>query len=189
MNAAANGHVATDPVELHVSIVHASPGRLRLKLPRDEMQGEALNRAEHALQSAAGIEDVRPNPLASSVLVRYNPGSADLGSVMDALEQAGVNVVVENLQDVVQSTGGETPGTLGDAIGSIFSNADARVSRLMHGRADLRTLLPVGLGALAVREVFSGRAVAAPWYVLAWYAFDSFTRLRQAPKNTDAPSA
>jgi hypothetical protein len=59
----------------------------------------------------------------------------------------------------------------------------------MHGRADLRTLLPVGLGALAVREVLSGRAVAAPWYVLAWYAFDSFTRFRQAPKNTDAPTA
>ena len=188
MTAVADGHVVTEPMDLHVTIVHASPGRLRFKLPREELLGREFDRAERALRGKAGIRDIQRNPLASSALVLYNPDLADLASLMEALEAAGVNVVLENLEDALAGEGAAGSATLGDAIGSFFTNADQRVARMTGGRADLKTLVPVGLGALAVREVLSGRAIAAPWYVLAWYAFDSFTKLRQAPKSNDSTS-
>jgi hypothetical protein len=59
-------------------------------------------------------------------------------------------------------------------------------------------LVPVGLATLSLRELLrTGWEIeAAPWYVLAWYAFDSFIKLhytsdpdqQQNSNNSDKPN-
>jgi hypothetical protein len=51
---------------------------------------------------------------------------------------------------------------------------------------DLRALLPLGVGLLALRQALRGRGRLddAPWYVLGWYAFDSFWKLRPSGRQT-----
>ena len=56
-----------------------------------------------------------------------------------------------------------------------LARANELVARRTHG-TDLRTLVPVGLGMLALRQFVRGeqRLSGAPWYVLAWYATETF---------------
>jgi len=55
---------------------------------------------------------------------------------------------------------------------------------MTNGVADLRLLLPLGFGALALRQVLDKgfELEEIPWYTLAWYAFDSFVKLHNSGK-------
>jgi hypothetical protein len=48
-----------------------------------------------------------------------------------------------------------------------------------NGIVNLQLLVPFGLGALALRQLlrYGWQIEAAPWYVLAYAAFDSFIKL------------
>ncbi|MFM6157086.1 MAG: hypothetical protein ACKO3K_19875 [Cuspidothrix sp.] len=54
-----------------------------------------------------------------------------------------------------------------------------RVERATDGTVDLRFMFPLALGILSVRQLtIKGLQLdIIPWYVLAWYAFDSFLKL------------
>ena len=64
--------MAEQHAALSVQVVHASPGRLRLRVPRAALENGALGRATQALADVAGIQQVRPNALASSLVVHYD---------------------------------------------------------------------------------------------------------------------
>ncbi|MBW4644285.1 MAG: DUF5132 domain-containing protein [Goleter apudmare HA4340-LM2] len=62
---------------------------------------------------------------------------------------------------------------------NVMSDLNEDVGRLTNGVADLRLLVPLGLGLLAMRQ-FIDRGLQLeeiPWYALAWYAFDAFVKL------------
>lgn len=69
---------------------------------------------------------------------------------------------------------------------NVMSTLNEQVGRITNGVADLRLLLPLGLGALALRQlVAKGFEIdEIPWYTLAWYAFDTFNKLN----HRDTPS-
>lgn len=64
---------------------------------------------------------------------------------------------------------------------NIMSELNTRFDWLTQGKTDLRLLMPLGLGALALRQILiKGLQIdELPWYALAWYAFDSFTKLNE----------
>jgi Protein of unknown function (DUF5132) len=68
------------------------------------------------------------------------------------------------------------------AIHQISSSLNEQVGRITNGTADLRLLMPIGLSALALRQILvRGFEIdQIPWYVLAWYAFDSFVKLNES---------
>lgn len=70
---------------------------------------------------------------------------------------------------------------------NIISDVNTDVGRITNGVVDLRLLLPLGFSALAVRQLFiKGLQMdEIPWYVLAWYAFDSFMKLNTANEPND----
>ena len=166
---------------LPVRIVHSSPGRVRLRVRREDMDGPALLQAEQTIASLPGVFGVRKNPSARSVVVTFDPDSLGLDDLLEAVTRVGI--AIEPLQ--------EPPGvrlperSLDQSIVEVFRSADERVRRRTQGRADLRTLVPVGLAVLAVREVLAGRIAAAPWYVLLWYSFSSFINLRKSEVSSD----
>ncbi|OKH29325.1 DUF5132 domain-containing protein [Chroogloeocystis siderophila] len=65
----------------------------------------------------------------------------------------------------------------------VFTEFNAQVKEMTNGVADLRLLLPLGLSAIALRQLLTKglQIEEIPWYVLAWYAFDSFTKLNETP--------
>ncbi|MGF1499802.1 MAG: DUF5132 domain-containing protein [Elainellaceae cyanobacterium] len=76
---------------------------------------------------------------------------------------------------------------------STFDEVNAQVGWLTNGSVDLRTLLPLGIGAFAVRQLFVQglRLDDIPWYTMVWYAFDTFGKLNndRAPQSSGSSTA
>jgi hypothetical protein len=68
------------------------------------------------------------------------------------------------------------------------SEVNAQVGWLTNGMVDLRMLIPIGLGGLALRQlVVKGLQFdQIPWYTLAWYSFDTFLKLHP-PTSASQP--
>ncbi|BAZ80749.1 DUF5132 domain-containing protein [Sphaerospermopsis kisseleviana CS-549] len=62
---------------------------------------------------------------------------------------------------------------------NVISDINTDVARMTNGVADLRVILPVGIGLLSLQQLLRKgfQLEEIPWYILAWYAFDIFTRL------------
>lgn len=76
---------------------------------------------------------------------------------------------------------------------SAIASLNEQIGQMTNGVADLRLLLPLGFGALALRQVLDKgfELEEIPWYTLAWYAFDSFVKLHDSgaqPANDQTPA-
>lgn len=62
---------------------------------------------------------------------------------------------------------------------NVISDLNTDVQKMTNGVADLRVILPLGIALLSMRQLLiKGLELEEiPWYILAWYAFDIFTRL------------
>jgi hypothetical protein len=61
---------------------------------------------------------------------------------------------------------------------NVVQDLNNDVVKISNGALDLRLLLPVGLGTLAIAQLLKKglQIEEIPWYVLAWYAFDTFVK-------------
>ncbi len=68
---------------------------------------------------------------------------------------------------------------------NIMSDFNADVKNMTNGMADLRLLVPLALSILAIRQVLvKGLQLEdIPWYILAWFAFDSFVKLHSTSES------
>lgn len=165
-------------------VVHQTPGRLRLRLPRELVNGRGAERLHEALAGLAGVQHVRLTPQASSLLVQYDPARVAPEALAAALQRAGIH-----LAPATTAPPPDEPTALGQLIDRLAGQLNERVDRATGHVLDLRTLLPVGLGALALREVLAGRVQAAPWYVLLWWSFDAYLKLRRRAPDASPPPA
>jgi hypothetical protein len=67
----------------------------------------------------------------------------------------------------------------------VVADVNGDIGRITNGVIDLRLLLPLGLGALAIRQlIVKGIDIdEIPWYTLTWYAFDSFIKLNNQQES------
>jgi hypothetical protein len=65
------------------------------------------------------------------------------------------------------------------------SELNAELSRMTNGVADLRVILPVGLGLFAIRQLVrqGWKLDEIPWYILAWYTVDTFVKLNSEEES------
>ena len=103
-------------------------------------------------------------------MVQYEPGAAE--AVWLALGELGL---ARPAASATGPAGGIDP-QVARVLGAL-TRANALVEARTAG-TDLRALVPVGLGMLALRQFVRGeqRLVDAPWYVLAWYASETFQK-------------
>ncbi|MEB3358791.1 MAG: DUF5132 domain-containing protein [Synechococcales bacterium] len=68
---------------------------------------------------------------------------------------------------------------------STFDEVNAQVGWLSNGMVDLRTLLPLGIGAFAARQLLIQglKLDEIPWYTMVWYAFDTFSKLNSSDRS------
>jgi hypothetical protein len=170
---------------LAVRVVHASPGRIRVRVPREALSDGALREAERALAALPGVREVRKNPLASSIVINYDAHALDLPALLAAIAQAGVTFVTPSDAREDSTDAAAESTSLARSLTAFFDKADRRLADATSGAADLRTLVPLGLAVLAAREVLAGRVTAAPWYALLWYAVDSFIKLQKPGPSAD----
>ncbi len=163
-------------------VVHRVPGRVRIKFDRAEMTPEALARLRQAISELDGVTRCDANQRATSLVIHYD----DAGLDMDRLADAVGGLAPE------EAAGGDPPdlaherhphSRVARGLNARFVALDRRIRQLTGHRVDLKVAVPVGFGVLAARQIItsSGSLPAIPWYVLLWYAFDSYLRLQDTP--------
>jgi hypothetical protein len=166
-----------------LDVVHASPGRIRLREhpePRQPGLNGTFAAARNVLEQIDSVEAVRPVPLAHSFVVEFDPEAETVEHVLSSIKEAGVQL---ETPAGLASPSGDRPSSVGDAIAQWGTFADQRLSQVSGRTLDARTVMPLAFVALAARAYIKGPREGPPWHTLAWYAFDSFTKLRS--KNSE----
>lgn len=122
----------------------------------------------------AGVREVRLRASAASAVVEFEPDQT--GTVLDGLSALGIGAPGAS----------EAPAEADTA--AVIRIAAQGIDRAVAGRAagaDLRLLVPLGLGLLSLRKALLGddRLADAPWYLLAWYASETFFRFHGRPAS------
>jgi Heavy metal associated domain 2 len=154
---------------IHSHMVSFTPGRLRFKVDRNHRNHEAMAPLTQALKTHLGVYDVRANPHSGSITVLHSPDHTDYDEIYATLQDLGVI-----FGDII----GEKSEVAQDITSAIY-DLNRRVKAATSQVVDLRVLMPLGLGVLAVRQLLAKglQLDIVPWYVLAWYSFDSFIKL------------
>lgn len=177
-------------LEIRAAIVSASPGRVRLRLPRSSRGPRLVQRVRDGLANRPGIERVDANESTGSVVVHFDQQAISPDGLLELIHDAGVVIEELNPFDVTEVFRARTRSTVATRISTTADHFDRQLALATGQKVDLRLLFPLGLFAFAVRQI----AVAGlglnqvPGYVLLWYAFDSFWKLhRELPNGPTAP--
>ncbi len=156
-------------------VVSALPGRLRIRVARGPSAAGDLESVQRALDAVDEVTEVLVRSHATSLVVHF-----------EARNDAAVTA---RLQGLGIAPWAPPANHAGDPVALTRGAADALngavVRRTPH---DLRTLVPLGLGLLAARQAMRGpeRLGDAPWYVLAWYASETFFKFNGQPQAPPA---
>lgn len=150
-------------------IVSDTPGRLRLRVATENREVEKMQHIANFLTAQPHISQVKTNIHHGSILIHHDNQTGNLSEIVETLKDIGIIFT-----DITQ---GQTDAATG--ISHAVIDLNQRVERATNGTVDLRFLFPFGLGFLALRQlIIKGLQLEViPWYVLAWYAFDSFWKL------------
>ena len=153
-------------------VVHAIPGRLRVRLEGDGWTPagiEELGGGLDALRATPGIREVRLNWGARSIAIRYEPTQLTPEQILGAATAAGVDVVGD----------GEGPEAARDGTAALPRRLDRRMVRT----------LAISLASLyGARQVGAAVGGAATWpaYFAIWFALRRLAD-RVAPRG-EAPA-
>ena len=148
-----------------VRVASASPGRIRLRA-HSPVGRDGLAEVAEAAGAWPEVTAAQLRPWSLSLVIDFDPArTPEIGRRLDEL---GVGPA---------PAPSAAPADPARAIGRGVASANGAVARRLDG-TDLRTLVPLGLGLLAARRAMRGdeRLADAPWYVLAWYASETFLK-------------
>jgi hypothetical protein len=170
----------TDPGEPSLrevlALIHHHPGRLRVRAEAFR-EGDAADRVRAALDAEPGITAVSHNPRTGSLLVEYQPGHADPEAVLARIAAAaGLAMPDEGArlrprEPAVVAI--DAARELNDLVGEITGH-----------RADLRSLVPLGMTALAAYSFFNGKDPLPRWDNLLYWSYNIFTQLHRREIET-----
>jgi hypothetical protein len=166
-------------------VIHHIPGRIRIKLPFLKGAAAKSEQINQLLLPIEGLKQVDFNPVTGSVLLHYDPQKHEEFSkqlteyVHDTMGFSLVSTVTNGraraegnqpVTPVIRDT------KLARQISKFFTDINQNVKAATDDAFDLKSLLPVGLGAYALLKVGSG--VTTPlWVTLGIFSFTSFAIL------------
>jgi hypothetical protein len=127
------------------------------------------------LEAQPHITQVRTNFQQGSILIYHHGTAESFANVLATLGDIGIVFADITQRNTLVAIG----------ITNTVTNLNQRVGRATDGTVDLRFLFPLGLSMLAVRQLMIKglQLEIIPWYVLAWYAFDSFLKLNHVSQG------
>ena len=160
---------------LEAQIVSQTPGRVRLRVTPVHRQQQKITPIVNALKARLEIYRVKTNIPSGSITILHGRELLTSQDMCTVLQDLGVNLV-----EVTQEPRISVSSSLSAAaIIKTATGLNQRVKTVTNDTVDLRFLLPLSFGVLAVRQLIvkGWQLEIIPWYVLAWYAFDSFIKL------------
>lgn len=165
------GSPVTTPRET-LQLIHHHPGRLRVRAAAFR-QGDAADRARRELEAVPGIAQVTHTARTGSLLVEYQPGLADPDVILSRVaEAAGLDMPSEE-----ERAREREPALV--AI-DVAREINAIVHEVTGYRADLRSIVPLGMAALAGYSLLRHEGTKLPrWDNLLYWSYNIFTQLHR----------
>jgi hypothetical protein len=170
-----------------IRVVHAIPGRIRLKIQKLKNDPAAVNEVVARLRKLPGIDRVEASPTTGSVVVSYGTSASGSDDITPGLSEAfghtlfpGADPAELRRQLTQRTNGSAVPTPLASRIQSFLGGIDYGVERASRGTIDLRVLVPIALfcAGLAILST-SGTLPVPTWYDLMWASFATFVALNQ----------
>ncbi|MDB4953507.1 MAG: hypothetical protein JWO36_1076 [Myxococcales bacterium] len=172
-----------------VQIVHAIPGRTRLRCPELRRDHVACETVADALAARPGVHEVKVRPYTSSVLVLHDPSV----QAADLAETARAALSYERVLAI-----GEAPprpaeipelSRIAQLAATAFREIDRDLLAATEGSLDFGTLATLGFfGAGAVEIAVEQSIEMPPWFNLAWWGFRTFVTTEQDEIEADLPA-
>jgi len=166
---------------ISTKIISDTPGRLRLRIAPSHRQVGEIQRIVKMLDAQPNISQVKTNIQNGSIVIHHERNDESWENVVATLKDIGIIFA-----DITTESHSEAAATVANAV---FDLND-RVEKVTNGTVDLRIIFPLSLAMLSIRQLLKQglRLEIIPWYVLAWYAFDSFIKLHgvNKPQTTSA---
>ena len=159
----------------HSQIVSSTARRTRIRLPRKSRHPKEMARIAEALQTFPYVSRVQTNLNAGTIIVHHDEEALeDIKSKLNDLDvilMAAVGVESSSM-------------SLSDAVSDLARHLGFGTKGILN----LKLLVPLGFGALAVLQVArQGLQIgSAPWYLIAYFAFDSYIKLN-SPEEKCSP--
>jgi len=171
----------------HTHVVSSTPERTRLRVSHKRRTHQEMARIANAFKAHPEVHDVRTNVETGSIVVHHAYNDNSLDQISAVLQDLGV--VLGSITDVDLPLS-EGKSEVATNVTSAISDLNERVGKATDGVVDLRMLVPVALGLLSLRQLLENgwEIDSAPWYVLAWYAFDSFIKLHYTAEPEETPT-
>lgn len=176
-------------VPIPTRLVSCLPGRVRLRVHPRHRQSHRLPAAVHSLQAHPQVHRVQANAKTGSLLIHHDRQEGTLEGILATLEDLGLIAVTLVAGEIPSG-----PSAVAVQLAGAIADLNQRVKEAAGGTVDLRLLFPLALALLSLRQlkVRGLQLDTVPWYVLAWYAFDSFIKLHERDAwaaGRKAPSA
>jgi len=171
-----------------IKVVHAVPGRIRLKVAQVHENPTFANEVRARLEALSGIRQVEVHPLTSSVIVFYDAQEATSPDSLSTFAEPfaalfpGVDFKDLMAWQPPSTNGADAAPSLTGGISAFFSMFNTGVSQATGGSADLRVLVPLMLFILGARGLLASEKVVFPaWYDFFWFALGTFFMLNPRP--------
>jgi len=172
-----------------IKVVHAIPGRVRLKVSKMKQNSALEAEVRNRLSTAKAVQRVEINTITGSVLLLYNPEEITIPGSLFSLSESFHSIFPEiNFEELKSCLISPTsPGALANSAPANLTSADpmtikiSELSRTVNerlkkaGSPDLKVLLPISLLALGIRGLLVAENVPFPaWYDFLWFSFSTF---------------
>ena len=149
-------------------LVHATRGRLRVRVPERRRDIAWFRDAAARLSDCPGVEAIAANALTGSLLIT---GAVEQ---QDVIEFARARTLFE----IVKAAPPDSPGGPSERWLSAMGRANRRFTAATGGHGDIGTALAAIFLVISVIQFARGQ-VAIPAVAALWYALDSLTLSRR----------
>lgn len=182
-----------------IRVVHAIPGRIRLKVRNLKNNPTSAQEVAARLRKLAGVDTVEANATTGSVLVTYGSGKSRSAEIPPKLSEAFGSALFPGVDPSEvhrqlsghgggNGNGSAAPVPLAHRIQGFLGNIDTGFGRVSGGAVDLRLLVPVGLLCAGLAIVATSGSIPMPaWYDLVWASFAAFVALNQMSEIGQRP--
>lgn len=170
-----------------IKVVHAIPGRIRLKVSKVKENPALAREIQERLSTIPRIQRVEANPVTGSVLVLYDAREIASLDSLRALSEPFTSLFpgfdIRELEAWLapSSNGLSLAPSLAGSISAFFGTLNTGLGKATRG-IDLEVLLPLTLFFFGIRGLLASEKVSFPtWYDLFWFSFASFLMLNPRP--------
>lgn len=170
-------------------VVHSTPHRTRLRVPRIYRSHDHMQRVQHALEKVPGVKSVHTTVGTGSVLIEHENKPAIVEGIGDALARATPELLEVLLGETEVATAIGGAMTIGALFSKLFAGGENGAEPRIHPetQAKIKRMVPFAflvVGAWQLIEQESIFGSIAPIALFYW-AFDTHWKFREVEPDLE----